>query len=295
MQIQDGDRYYVGTRTTTANAAGVFSVNLNAHIVNTTGATVTVTTADGKTASTLVKTYLPNDTVEGGAVQELNGNNLNFTVDMPSTIVMNQTYAVTAKLTDKWGNPVRTSTEAAVHFLGTGSIQVNGVSTEVERQFNASGEATVFIRSVKDIAGPGSLEVTLQGNTDYTVWNGTAVALQDLLIAESTTDDKSTAWDERTFKNSFSADVQVLETAPAASADAKVNAGSFNGYVAVYAKGYKGQTLSWKIAGQWFKTTITEDYQVFQRTTAAVGVDVTVELYINGQRPAALVKQVLTR
>ena len=73
----------------------------------------------------------------------------------------------------------------------------------------------------------------------------------------------------------------------------KVNAGSFNGYVAVYAKGHKGKTLSWKIAGKWFKTTITSDYQVFQRRTAAVGLDVDVHLYIDGQKQ--LTKTVRTR
>ena len=73
----------------------------------------------------------------------------------------------------------------------------------------------------------------------------------------------------------------------------KLNAGSFNGYVAVYAKGHKGKTLSWKIAGKWFKTTITSDYQVFQRRTAAVGLDVDVHLYINGEKQ--LRKQISTR
>ena len=73
----------------------------------------------------------------------------------------------------------------------------------------------------------------------------------------------------------------------------KTNAGSFNGYVAVYAKGHKGKTLSWKIAGKWFKTTISSDYQVFQRKTAAVGLDVLVHLYIDGQKQ--LTKTVRTR
>jgi hypothetical protein len=297
MQIQDGDRYYVGTRTTTANAAGVFSVNLNAHIVNTTGAKVTVTTADGKTASTLVKTYLPRDTdtVTNGD-QPLTGNNLNMTVDMPSTIVMNQTYAVTAKLTDKWGNPVRTSTNAAVHFLGTGSIQVNGVSTEVERQFNANGEALVYIRSVKDIAGPGTLDVTLQNNTQYTYWNGTTTALETLGIVESTTDSAATAWDERTFKDSFSADVQVLETAsaPAASATGKVNVGSFNGKLVVYASGLDGAKISWKVAGKWGTAVASGDaLNRFDRPVGAAGVNAIVEIYVNGVKQ--LTKTVLTR
>ena len=74
---------------------------------------------------------------------------------------------------------------------------------------------------------------------------------------------------------------------------AKTNAGSFNGYVAVYAKGHKGKTLSWKIAGKWFKTKISSDYQVFKRKTASVGLDVLVHLYIDGVKQ--LTKTVRTR
>jgi len=98
----------------------------------------------------------------------------------------------------------------------------------------------------------------------------------------------------------------LVEKAPAPVTDAsasevvevveqlgKVNAGSFNGYIAVYAKGHKGKTLSWKIAGKWFKTTVTSDYQVFQRKTAAIGLNVKVDLYVSGKRE--LSKTVLTR
>jgi hypothetical protein len=285
MQIQDGNRYYVGTRTTNANAAGVFSVNLNAHMVNTTGTTVTVTTADGKTASTLVKTYFPQDTdsVTAGN-QAITGSNLNMTVDMPANIVMNQTYGVTATLTDKWGNPVRTSTQAAVHFLGTGSIQVNGVSSEVERQFNASGEALVYIRSVKDIAGPGNLEVILQADTQYTYWTGTTTAVETLGVAESTTDVAATAWDERTFKRTFSADVQVLTSEADIVTAQKVNAGSFKGYVALYALGYEGQRMSAKVGNDWVIVpsipAATND--LFRAVEfVGAGVDISVRIYID--------------
>jgi hypothetical protein len=78
-----------------------------------------------------------------------------------------------------------------------------------------------------------------------------------------------------------------------AAVPSKVNAGSFNGYVAVYAKGHKGKTLTWKIAGKWFKTTITSDYQIFQRGTIAVGLDVFVDLYIDGEKQ--LTKTITTR
>ena len=75
----------------------------------------------------------------------------------------------------------------------------------------------------------------------------------------------------------------------------KLNVGSFNGYVAIYAKGHKGSTLSWKIAGKWFRTTVTKDFQVFQRRTAAAGKQVQVELYVNGVKPAALSVRLTTK
>jgi ubiquitin len=89
----------------------------------------------------------------------------------------------------------------------------------------------------------------------------------------------------------------VQESIPAiineALVSSKLNAGSFNGYVAVYAKGHKDKILSWKIAGKWFKTSVTSDYQVFQRKTIAVGKEVKVDLFIDGER--LLAKTVLTR
>jgi hypothetical protein len=82
----------------------------------------------------------------------------------------------------------------------------------------------------------------------------------------------------------------TVEAGPAKSpvVAEKTNAGSFNGYVAVYAKGHKGKTLSWKIAGKWFKTTITSDFQVFQRKTEAVGLNVEVHLYIDGEKQSTM-------
>jgi hypothetical protein len=84
----------------------------------------------------------------------------------------------------------------------------------------------------------------------------------------------------------------VQQTIPAITNEtptaSKTNAGSFNGYVAVYAKGHKGKTLSWKIAGKWFETTITSDFQVFQRKTEAVGLDVEVHLFIDGEKQSTM-------
>jgi hypothetical protein len=84
-----------------------------------------------------------------------------------------------------------------------------------------------------------------------------------------------------------------LEVLAADEVTQKVNAGSFKNYVAVYALGHKGSIISWKIAGEWFRTTIISDYQVFQRRTIDVDVDVKVDIYIDAVKK--LSKVVRTR
>jgi hypothetical protein len=74
--------------------------------------------------------------------------------------------------------------------------------------------------------------------------------------------------------------VEIISEALVSS---KLNAGSFNGYVAVYAKGHKGKIISWKVGNKWLKTTLTSDYQVFQRKFVT-GRDLRVDIYIDGQK-----------
>ena len=80
-----------------------------------------------------------------------------------------------------------------------------------------------------------------------------------------------------------------------ANPDQVLNVGTFNGKIVVYAKGYKGSTLSWKIAGKWQKVTVTEDFQAFDRPTAAIGLTVQIDLFLNGETPAAFSKTVVTK
>lgn len=117
-----------------------------------------------------------------------------------------------------------------------------------------------------------------------TIPDGTTTGLKNLVIASS----HGILTDQGAFTVT-----EAAKPAEVVVPTAKTNAGSFNGYVAVYAKGHKGKTLSWKIAGKWFKTKITSDYQVFQRKTAALGLNVKVDLYVGGKRE--LSKTVLTR
>ena len=269
------DVYAVDTLTVVADAAGVFTVDVWTHMVTgSTGAAVTITTAEVST-STLIKSYLP---------QAMTGDNLVFALDIPETLVQNITYAMKVTLHDKWGNPVETDGgDGAVEVVGVGSVLVNNVDGGVSKDFDENGELTVFIRSIKDIPGPGSIEATLQSDGTYSAWTGSAVTTTEtLVVTETAVDDETTVWLETAFANEISEDVEVLVTAPTASADQKVNVGSFKGYVALYAKGYEGQKMSAIVAGKWIVVeSLDSDYERVVRFTGA-GYTITTKLYIDG-------------
>ena len=69
------------------------------------------------------------------------------------------------------------------------------------------------------------------------------------------------------------------------AAEQKVNAGSFKGYVAVYARGYEGQRLSAKIGNDWVivDPIVNNESDDLHRTTdfTGAGVDIAVRIYID--------------
>ena len=73
----------------------------------------------------------------------------------------------------------------------------------------------------------------------------------------------------------------VTVGAAAASADQKVNAGSFKGYVALYAKGYKGQRMSAKVGADWVVVeSLASDFERVVEFTGA-GYTISVPIYID--------------
>jgi len=73
----------------------------------------------------------------------------------------------------------------------------------------------------------------------------------------------------------------TVGAAAASSSDQKVNAGSFKGYVAVYAKGYEGQRLSAKIGNDW--VVVESLASGFERVTdfTGAGYTIAVRIYID--------------
>ena len=185
-----------------------------------------------------------------------------FTITAPASAMPGTTFQVKGKLADKYGNGVTVaSPDIKVTYTGPGLV-VGALPTSTD----AYGEFTFSVLLGSNDSGSAVITASYdQGSDDD--FTGTAAGDLDIVVTKT--------------------------VVVGASADAKVNAGSFLGYVAVYAKGHNGSTISWKIAGKWFKTTITSDYQVFQRKTIDVGADVNVDIYIDGVKQ--LSKVVTTR
>jgi uncharacterized cupredoxin-like copper-binding protein len=272
--------YSLGTATTAANEFGAFSVTAIAHTVYAKGTTVTIT-ADGLSATTLLVTYLPST---------LDDANLDLSWSIPANVVKNTTYAVTATLADKWGNPIAATTTSnnAVSILGAGSVEVNSVPTAAARNFDKNGQVTVFVRSVKDVAGPGSLTATLAtGAGAWTYPTGVTGAATGTVADVGTfnvTNTKATAWDESAWSNALTTNIEVLDSAAGIVTAQKVNAGSFKGYVALYAKGYEGQRMSAKVGNDWVIVpsipAATND--LFRAVEfVGAGVDISVRIYID--------------
>jgi hypothetical protein len=90
-----------------------------------------------------------------------------------------------------------------------------------------------------------------------------------------------------------SSTVYIGQAAPATVGTGKVNVGSFNGKLVVYASGLNGKRISWKVGGNWGSAVADSNYDIFNRPTPRAGVTLNVEIFVDGK--SALTKSVVTR
>ncbi|MDC0911646.1 hypothetical protein OAQ27_00835 [Aquiluna sp.] len=185
------------------------------------------------------------------AVSDDNGYAMSFDI---SSVTPGKTAIVTGTLVDENGNPVDTTNEdgdatIAISYTGNAGIPVGTLPTET----NADGEFKLSL--LTSAADEGTLTVT-------------AVYLKD---------GASTAAAEKISK----VHTITIGGSSAAADDTKVNAGSFKGYVAVYAKGYEGQRLSAKIGNDWVVVeSLASNFERVVDFTGA-GYTIAVRIYID--------------
>jgi len=171
-----------------------------------------------------------------------------------------RTKVVTGTLLDATGNPVYTDNKGSVSgtattasilvtYTGTAGIPVGTMPTETD----VDGKFRVSI--LTSAADSGTFTLTALYLKD-----GTVTADDDKLTSVQT--------------------ITVGEVAAAAS-DKKVNAGSFKGYVAVYAKGYEGQRLSAKVGKDWVVVPALASNFVRVVEYTGAGYTIAVRIYID--------------
>ena len=238
--------FSVGSITVRSTSSGTYAVEAYS---NTPGKQVITVTSGSATKTEEI--YWPVAAASTGTALTLNA---------PDYVLPASTLQLTATLTDKFGNPVaaggtNTAGDAgedfAVSYTGPGLLVGSNPTA-----FNADGQAKLnYLLGANDT---GTITVSFKydqnGDADYT-------DADDLVVTKTITIGEDPG-------------------------EKKVNAGSFKGYVAVYARGYEGQRLSAKIGADWVivdPIVNNQENGTLHRTVdfTGAGVDIAVRIYID--------------
>ena len=173
-----------------------------------------------------------------------------------ATAKSGQTFKIVATLSDKYGNPVDIDAGDAENMISvyTGpGLLIPGTLPVVT---DANGQLTWSVLLGSNDTGDATIVVGYDKNSDG-----------DLL--DALTGDLSATW---------TVDVNPV-AAPAA--DTKVNAGSFKGYVAIYAKGHMGKRLSAKVGKDWVVVPALASNFVRVVEYTGAGYTIAVRIYID--------------
>ena len=179
------------------------------------------------------------------------GEGTSLVVTTPAAVKPASTFQVKAKLADAYGNGVNAgATAIKVTYTGPGIVFGTLPTTT-----DANGELQFAVLLGSNDTGTITVTVSYDQNGDLDY-----VDTKDLVTTATT----------------------VINATGVVAADAKVNVGSFKGYVALYAKGYKGKKMSAIVAGKWIVVaSLASDFERVVRYTGA-GYDIVTTIYIDG-------------
>ena len=168
----------------------------------------------------------------------------------PTKAAAGSTFQVVATLTDAFGNTVESSAaDVDVTYTGPGIVFA---TLPNKTDVNGQVKFAVLLGS-NDSSGTATVTVGYDINND-----GDYIDLNESL-------------------NTY-----VITIGTGVASATKVNAGSFKGYVALYAKGYKGQRMSAKVGKDWVVVaSLASDFERVVRYTGA-GYDIVTTIYIDG-------------
>ena len=171
-----------------------------------------------------------------------------LSLDTPASILPGRTLVITGSLVDKFGNPV-TADGTDEDFVLTYSGP--GYKAAAPTAISADGSFTWSILLGSNDTGTATVTAAydLDEDGDYTDTG-------DLVVTKSV----------------------IIGTV---AADTKVNAGSFKGYVAIYAKGHEGKRLSAKVGNDWVVVPALASNFVRVVEYTGAGYTIAVRIYID--------------
>jgi hypothetical protein len=171
-----------------------------------------------------------------------------LTLNTPASILPGRTLVITGSLVDKFGNPVTadgTNEDFVLTYSGPGYKNVAPTEISADGTFSWS----ILLGSNDSGTATVTAAYDLDEDGDYTDTG-------DLVVTKTI----------------------IIGTAPA---DTKVNAGSFKGYVAIYAKGHEGKRLSAKVGKDWVVVPALASNFVRVVEYTGAGYTIAVRIYID--------------
>ena len=194
-----------------------------------------------------------------------------YNTDVPGRIVLSQVDGVTQGFT-----PREYSFENSPNYAAPSGSYLGPVVQEIIPNFQSSNEAKVIGLRLETID-----RVSVNGSTlPHRIQADGTVLIDTSSLASGQY--RIEFWSAIAGVRLYS--TINVQTAATQSVNQKVNAGSFKGYVAVYAKGYEGSRLSAKVGNDWvivpsIPAATNNLYRHVEFTGA--GVDVAVRIYID--------------
>jgi hypothetical protein len=243
--FSDGAVDALGSLTFRADASGEFAVEL---FSNVSQANTVITVTSGGVSKTVKVSFTGPGASFGTKIA----------IDAPASVMPGTSFKVTATLTDKNGNAVASTTSTS-NTVGRMLVTYTGPGITIATmptQTDSKGQVSFTILLGTNDSGTGVVSVSYDQGDDAD-FDGAAAGDLDVTATASIT------------------------VGAVASAE-KVNVGTFKGYVALYAKGYKGQKMTAIVAGKWIKVdSLASDFERVVRYTGA-GYSITTKIYIDG-------------
>jgi hypothetical protein len=163
-----------------------------------------------------------------------------------------------------------------------------GTSTDVVAKLtDAAGNPVEGVAVTFKEVGPGYLN-SASGTSDA---SGEVVVNLITLSADSGTSTVTATASVNGVSTSVS---KTMTVGASAATEGKVNVGSFNGKLVVYALGLDGARITWKVGGVWGQEfAVGDTLNRFDRPTPLAGATVSVDIWVDGAK--RLTKSVVTR